>query len=99
MKKFAAILSFIFCACGSETESKDLSMNDCHLPVKGDFYIYTVKSDDCGFEETSSVIIDEFMEDVPMSIRLAKFRSRTGKKSDVRKGKIRSEERRVGKEC
>ena len=43
--------------------------------------------------ELSEEVVDEFMENVPMSIRLAKFRSRTGKKSDVRKGKISSSDR------
>ena len=48
---------------------------------------------DGGPMELSEEVVDEFMEDVPMSIRLAKFRSRTGKKSDVRKGKISSSDR------
>ena len=43
--------------------------------------------------ELTEEVVDEFMEDVPMSIRLAKFRSRTGKKSVVRKGKVSSNDR------
>ena len=43
--------------------------------------------------ELTEEVVDKFMEDVPMSIRLAKFRSRTGKKSDVRKGKNSSSDR------
>ena len=39
--------------------------------------------------ELSEEVVDEFMEDVPMSIRLAKFQSRTGKKSDVKKKKLK----------
>ena len=50
---------------------------------------------DGGPMELSEEVVDEFMEDVPMSIRLAKFRSRTGKKSDVRKGKVGSNDRSV----
>ena len=45
--------------------------------------------------ELTEEVVDEFMEDVPMSIRLAKFRSRTGKKSDVRKDKVSSNDRSV----
>ena len=43
--------------------------------------------------ELTEEVVDEFMEDVPMSIRLAKYRSRIGKKSDVRKGKVGSNDR------
>ena len=50
---------------------------------------------DGGPMELTEEVVDEFMEDVPMSIRLAKFRSRTGKKSDVRKGKNGSSDRLV----
>nr|CCH64091.1 movement protein [Tobacco mosaic virus]CCH64103.1 movement protein [Tobacco mosaic virus]CCH64106.1 movement protein [Tobacco mosaic virus] len=50
---------------------------------------------DGGPMELTEEVVDEFMEDVPMSIRLAKFRSRTGKKSDVRKGKVSSSDRSV----
>lgn len=50
---------------------------------------------DGGPMELTEEVVDEFMEDVPMSIRLAKFRSRTGKKSDVRKDKVSSNDRSV----
>ena len=50
---------------------------------------------DGGPMELSEEVVDEFMEDVPMSIRLAKFRSRTGKKSDVQKEKGRNNTRSV----
>ena len=47
--------------------------------------------------ELTEEVVDEFMEDVPMSIRLARFRSRTRKKSDVRKEKVGSNDRSVPK--
>ncbi len=47
--------------------------------------------------ELTEAVVDEFMENVPMSVRLAKFRSRTRKKSDVRKEKVSSNERSVPK--
>ena len=50
---------------------------------------------DGGPMELSEEVVDEFMEDVPMSIRLAKFRSRTGKKSDVKKEKVKNNTRSV----
>ena len=52
---------------------------------------------DGGPMELTEEVVDEFMEDVPMSIRLARFRSRTRKKSDVRKEKVGSNDRSVPK--
>ena len=52
---------------------------------------------DGGPMELTEEVVDEFMEDVPMSVRLAKFRSRTPKKNNGKKVKVDSVDRSVPK--
>lgn len=57
MNKILFVLGFVLCACGSDSNDQEMSMENCHLPVEGNLYTFTIKSDDCNFEETSSVVV------------------------------------------